>query len=108
MNGQGEIIVDEEISYIWLDSYVFCTSNDDKEVLKNEFKVNVPRVMEPFSWTEFLDAALPVFNINFYQSIMMVAGAIACFHYPYLIKIAGTVMFSLAVCSFMHCSHGFE
>ena len=89
MNGKGDLIREDEFSYVWLDSYVFCTSNDAKEMLKNEFKVNIPRVINQFSWVEFLDAALPVLNVNFYQSIMMIAGAIACFHYPYSIKMAG-------------------
>lgn len=72
-----------------MDSYTYCVSNDDKDVLENEFKVEIEQVIHPFGWMKFLDAALPVFNVNFYQSIKMMAGAIFCFHYPYSIQIAG-------------------
>jgi hypothetical protein len=27
--------------------------------------------------------------VNYYQSVMMIAGSIACFHYPYSINVAG-------------------
>lgn len=78
------------MSYVWMDSYG-PVSSDDKELLiaKNEFKVDVAQVASTFSWRTILDAAKPVFNINLYQWVMMMAGAIACFHYPYSIHIAG-------------------
>ena len=83
MNGKGQLIPEEETLYVWMDSYGAGPSDN------NEFKVQISPVLNTFSWTKFLDVALPVFNINFYQSVMMMAGAIACFHYPYSILIAG-------------------
>ena len=69
--------------HVWMDSYGAGPSDN------NKFKVEISPVLNTFSWTKFLDVALPVFNINFYQSVMMMAGAIACSHYPYSILIAG-------------------
>lgn len=91
MNGKGQLIPEEETLYVWMDSYGAGPSDN------NEFKVQISPVLNTFSWTKFLDVALPVFNINFYQSVMMMAGAIACFHYPYSILIAGKLcMFKLS------------
>lgn len=82
MNGKGEMVEDEV--YIWV-----ASSYPGNEMLaRNEFKVNLSKEAV-FSWRKLLDAALPVFNVNFYQTVMMIAGAIACFHYPYSIQIAG-------------------
>lgn len=91
MNGKGQLIPEEETLYVWMDSYGAGPSDN------YEFKVQISPVLNTFSWTKFLDVALPVFNINFYQSVMMMAGAIACFHYPYSILIAGKLcMFKLS------------
>ena len=90
MNGKGELIADDQIEHVWLADYSNCLSSEDMKT--NEFKVNIARIIQPFSWTHFLDALLPVFNANFFQSVMMLAGAIACFHYPYAIKIAGIII----------------
>lgn len=84
MDGKGEIIPDEKKDYIWMDNY--CCS-DDMNIAKNEFKVKLTE--STFSWKEFIDAAVPVFTTNLYQCLMMIAGSIACFHYPYAIEIAG-------------------
>ena len=82
--------MEEQRSHIWLDSYLHCASIEDKCDLKNEFVVDIPREMSgTFNWKSFLDAGFPVFNVNFYPSIMMIAGAIAWFHYPYSIMLAG-------------------
>lgn len=83
---------EEDFKHVWLNSFVFSyngNGDDDKDLLKNEFKVDISPAMAAFNWFEFLNAALPVFNVNYYQSVMMIAGAIACFHYPYTINIAG-------------------
>lgn len=85
MNGKGEVIPDEDKCYIWMDNY---KSYNHDDMTKNEFKVEVTKERN-FSWKEFLDAAVPVFNENLYQCLMMLAGSIACFHYPYAIEIAG-------------------
>jgi hypothetical protein len=80
----------EEKSYVWMDTH--ACSDDDRDIVldKDDFKINIaPEVLQPFNWICFLDAALPVLNVNFYPSIMMLEGAIACFHYPYSIKMAG-------------------
>lgn len=92
MNGKGEMLDEEDFKYVWLDSFVFSYNGnavDEKELLKNEFKVDIRPAIGTFSWLKFLNAALPVFNVNYYQSVMMIAGAIACFHYPYSINVAG-------------------
>ena len=92
MNGKGEMLDEQDFQYIWLNSFVFSyngNGNDDKDLLKNEFKVDISPAIATFNWFEFLNAALSVFNVNYYQSVMMIAGAIACFHYPYTINVAG-------------------
>ena len=59
MNGKGQLIPEEETLYVWMDSYGAGPSDN------NEFKVQISPVLNTFSWTKFLDVALPVFNINF-------------------------------------------
>lgn len=65
----------DDTGYVWLDGYVYSSPNDEKECLKNEVKISIVEVWNSFHWVEFLNAASPVFNINFYQSIIMIAGA---------------------------------
>ncbi len=90
MNGKGEMLDEEDFKYVWLDSFVFSyDGSGDKDSLKNEFKVDIRPANGTFSWWELLNVALPVFNVNYYQSVMMIAGSIACFHYPYSINVAG-------------------
>ena len=54
-----------------------------------EFKIDIGVSQALFNWKNFLDSAMPVLNVNYYQSMMMLARGIACFHNPYSIKIAG-------------------
>ena len=48
-------------------------------VTNTEFQIEMMTAStSTFSWKEFLDSALLVLNIIFYQSVMMLARAIAC------------------------------
>lgn len=88
-NWEGEVIDTNDREYMWMDSYL-CPSEDKDLFMTNaELKIDVPDSPVLFSWNNFLDSALPVLNVNYYQSLMMLAGSIACFHYPYSIQIAG-------------------
>ena len=88
--GQRIDVNSDDNKYIWMDSHL-CPSEDKELFVTNaEFQIEMMTdSTATFSWNEFLDSALPVLNVNFYQSVMMLAGAIACFHYPYSIQIAG-------------------
>ena len=89
--GQRIDVNSDESKYIWMDSYLCPSEDKDLFVANAEFQIEMMTdSTSTFSWNEFLDSALPVLNVNFYQSVMMLAGAIACFHYPYSIQIAGT------------------
>ena len=89
LNWKGEVIDMDAREYIWMDSYL-CPNEDKELFLTNaEFKIDIGVSQASFNWNNFLDSAMPVLNVNYYQSMMMLAGAIACFHYPYSIEIAG-------------------
>ena len=75
--------------YMWIDCYLCPSEDKDLFVMNAEFKIDINVTQVSFSWNNFLDSALSVLNVNYYQSMMMLAGAIACFHYRYSIKIAG-------------------
>ena len=78
----------DDKEYIWMDSYL-CPNEDKDLFLTNaEFKIDIGVYQALFNWRNFLDSAMPVLNVNYYQ-LMMLAGAIACFHYPYSFEIAG-------------------
>jgi hypothetical protein len=82
------VIDENDREYMWMDSYL-CPSAHEDLFVNTDFKVEMSHPTSQLNWNKFLDTALPAFNVNFYQSVMMIAGAIACFHYPYAIAIAG-------------------
>ncbi|CAB3999359.1 Hypothetical predicted protein [Paramuricea clavata] len=81
---------------MWMDSYL-CPSAHEDLYVNTDFRVDISHPTSRFNWNNFLDTALPVFNVNFYQSVMMIAGAIACFHYPYAIAIADACPAPMAI-----------
>jgi hypothetical protein len=89
MDGNGEIISDDKASYLWMDDGGIFHARENVQIARNEFRLNITPTLNKFNWKHLLDTARPVFNVNFYQAIMMLAGSMACFHYPYAIKIAG-------------------
>lgn len=80
----------DESKYIWMGSYLCPREGKGLFVTNTECLIEIMTDSTvTFSWNEFLDFALPVSNVNFYQSVMMLSGTIACFHYPYSMQIAG-------------------
>ena len=94
MNGDGELIPEEEQLYVWMIPYLngLSVSAHERKRLKDYLTttpINIKTPLETFDWASFFLDVKAFMGKNFFQFLMLLAGGISAFHYQKMLSVVG-------------------